>query len=151
VSSEKSRAEIERTLRRYGAERFGYAQEDTRAAIVFEVAHRRVRFILPLPSKNEPAFTKSSRYPYTRTPEQRGKLWEQATRQRWRALALAIKAKLELVESKIVTFEEEFLSHIVLPDGQTVGTHVRPRVAEMYATTRMLPLLPGVSQEGGSA
>jgi hypothetical protein len=45
------------------------------------------------------------------------KAWKQAYHQRWRALALAIKA----VESGIATFEEEFLAHIALPNGSTVG------------------------------
>ena len=35
--------------------------------------------------------------------------WEQACRQRWRALALVIKAKLEAIDAEISTFEEEFL------------------------------------------
>ena len=42
-------------------------------------------------------------------------------RQRWRALALCIKAKLEAVECGITSFEEEFLAHVVMPNGQTFG------------------------------
>ena len=68
--------------------------------------------------------------------------WEQACRQRWRALALVIKAKLEAVESGITTFEDEFLAHIVMPDGQTVATHIKPRIAEAYEGGRMLALMP---------
>lgn len=40
-----------------------------------------------------------------------------------RALALCIKAKLEAVQAGIVTFDEEFLAHFLLPDGKTVGDH----------------------------
>jgi hypothetical protein len=34
---------------------------------------------------------------------------------RWRALLLMIKAKVEAVESGVVTFEDEWLAHFVLP------------------------------------
>lgn len=47
---------------------------------------------------------------------------------------LVVKGKLEAVESEIVTFEEEFLAHLVLPNGQTVGSEVRPMVAQAYET-----------------
>jgi hypothetical protein len=61
---------------------------------------------------------------------------------RWRCLALVIKAKLEAVESGITTFEDEFLAHIMMPDGQTVGQHVRPNIASAYEQRSMVPLLP---------
>jgi hypothetical protein len=66
-----------------------------------------------------------------------------ACRARWRALALVIKAKLEAVESGITTFEEEFLAHIVLPDGTTLGQWAAPRLAHVYDTGAMPPMLPG--------
>lgn len=65
-----------------------------------------------------------------------------AERQRWRALALVIKAKLEAVEAGITEFEEEFLAHIVLPNGGTVGQFMLPQVATAYETGQMPPLLP---------
>jgi hypothetical protein len=71
---------------------------------------------------------------------------EVARRQRWRALALAIKAKLEAVESGIATFEEEFMAYIVLPDGQTVGEFLSPQIEAAYSSGRMPPLLPGIGE-----
>ncbi len=74
----------------------------------------------------------------------------QAERQRWRALLLVLKAKLEAVESKIATFESEFLSHIVLPDDRTVAQHVMPLIAQAYETgamPRRLLALPGRQSE----
>ncbi|WP_198651245.1 hypothetical protein [Salinicola sp. CPA57] len=67
--------------------------------------------------------------------------WEQACRQRWRALALVIKAKLEAVESGITMFEEEFLAHIVLPNGGTVGGWMLPQIKKSYDSGSMPPLL----------
>ncbi len=67
--------------------------------------------------------------------------YEQAGRQRWRALALVIKAKLEAVESGVETFEDAFLSHIVLPGGGTIGRWLKPQLQEAYVGGKMPPLL----------
>ena len=136
VPADRSRAEIERTLQRYGAVSFMYGWEGRRALVSFRAHDRMIRFELPLPDREDPAFT------VTPTGRQRSepqvlKAWEQATRQAWRALALAIKAKLEVVEAEIATFEEEFLAHIVLPDGTTVGQRALPTVAEAYESGAM--------------
>jgi len=52
------------------------------------------------------------------------------------------KAKLEAVEAGISVFDEEFLAHIVLPDGRTVGQFMTPQIEEVYAHGRMPTLLP---------
>src|SRR3712207_3164132 len=93
VSSSRSRDEIERTLERYGADQFLYGWQEDNAVVGFRMQGRQVRFVLPLPSKSEKRFTEHSRG--LRSPEAAHKEWEQAVRQRWRALALVIKAKLE--------------------------------------------------------
>lgn len=123
VSVDKSRTEIERTLKRYGADRFAYFTEADRAIVVFEAKQRRIRFDLPVPKAND-------------------RKGEQLQRSRWRALLLCIKAKLEAVESKIETFEEAFLAHVVLPDGLTVMQHTRERIEIAYNGGEMVPLLP---------
>ena len=55
---------------------------------------------------------------------------------------MVIKAKLEAVESGISIFEEEFLAHLVLPDGKTVGQFMLPQVEAAYETGKMPKLLP---------
>ena len=52
-----------------------------------------------------------------------------------------IKAKLEAVESGISVFEEEFLAHLVMPDGKTVGQSILPQVEAAYQTGKMPSLL----------
>lgn len=141
VPSDKSRAEIDRTLSRYGATGFMYGWSDKNAVIAFEMKGRRVKFILPLPDKNSKEFTETPRRGYLRTPEQIETVYEQAVRQRWRALALVIKAKLEAVEAGITEFEEEFLAHIVLPNGSTIGQFMIPQIENVYRTGKMPPLL----------
>lgn len=123
VPVEQSKTEIERTLARYGAQRFAYFTEVDRAIIVFEARERRLRFDLPLPKGDSDKDAKSRR-------------------QKWRALLLCIKAKLESVESKIETFEEAFLAHVVMPDGRTVAEHTTPRIAAAYKGGEVPALLP---------
>lgn len=145
VTVESSRAEIERTLARYGATSFAFGWDQQRALIEFAVHNRRVRFVLPLPDRNDPAFTTYKRGQFSdvqkRTPDEATKRWEQACRQRWRALALAVKAKLEVVDVGISTFEDEFLAHVVLPDNSTVGQWLGPQIAAAYETGTMPPML----------
>lgn len=141
VPVEKSRAEIEKMITRYGATQTVFMNAPDRSVILFECKGRRIMFTLPLPSREDKKFQRDGRGSM-RSPQKRQEAWEQACRERWRALALVIKAKLEAVESGITEFEDEFLSHIVMPDGQTVGTHLRPRITAIYETGKMLPLLP---------
>ena len=149
VSSEKSRVEIERIVQRYGADQFMSGWQDDAAVVAFRMGARYVRFILPLPTKNERRFTHHSRG--IRTPEAAVKEWEQAGRQRWRALALVIKAKLEAIVSGISTFDDEFLSNIVLPSGETAGQWLRPQIDEAYRLGTMPPLLPMLPPPDGGA
>ena len=104
----RTRDEIERVLARYGADAFGYARDADRSVVSFKAQGRFIRFAMAVP------------------PE------AQEERQRWRALLLVIKAKLEAVESGITTFEEEFLAHVVLPDNRTVGDWLLPQVEQAY-------------------
>ena|ERR1700749_4414216 len=144
VSSSKSRDEIERTLQRYGADQFMYGWKDTDALVGFRMEGRNVRFVLPLPSKTDPAFTEYvSRGRLTsRAPEASARLYEQAVRQRWRALALVIKAKLEAVETGISVFEDEFMANIMLPDGKSVSEWMRPQIEQAYLSRQMPSMLP---------
>jgi hypothetical protein len=148
VSAEKSRAEIERTLTRYGATAFMYGWEGERAVLGFRAHNRMLRFILPMPDRA------SAEFKYTAhanswakqklSDDASAKKYEQAVRQRWRALALTIKAKLEAVDTGITEFESEFLAQIVLPNGQTMADHARPLIAVAYETGDMPLLLPNL-------
>lgn len=142
VTSEKSRGEIERTLARYGADQFFYGWQEAAATIGFRMHERRVQFLLPLPDRTDEAFTLTPSKKYQRSERDQEAAYEQAVRQKWRALALVVKAKLEAVESGITTFEEEFLAHIVLPSGQRVGAWMIPQVTKAYELGTMPPLLP---------
>lgn len=149
VSVEKSKMEIEATVRRYGADGFMSGWVDDRATIQFRCRDRHVRFVMTLPKRTEKRFTEYKRgYSiHARSPAQAAQLWEQGCRQKWRALALLVKAKLEAIESGIGTFESEFLANIVLPNGDTVYESTREAIATAYADNSQTKLLPnyGVS------
>jgi hypothetical protein len=144
VSVATTKTEIEATLRRYGATQFisGWS-EDTVAMVGFTMANRQIKFLLPLPRKDEFWETDSGR---RRTSDEAAeKAWEQACRSRWRALGLAIKAKLEAVAVGISTIEDEFLANIVLPNNTLVRDHTGPAIERAYKSGLMPPsLLPAL-------
>jgi hypothetical protein len=141
VSSSRSREEIERTLMRFGATDFAYGWNETRAILGFVINGRQVRFTLPMPDRKSPEFTLTPAKRFRRTPEEAAKAYEQAVRSKWRSLAIVIKAKLVAVSDKIVTFEQEFGMHMVLPDGRTVAETVIPEIAHAYASGQVKPML----------
>jgi len=120
----QSRMEIERILERAKAKQFGTAVDYdlAQARVQFKLHDRVVRFVIALPDPKKVG---------------QGVRYEQAERQKWRALLLVIKAKVESVENQIETFEESFLANIVMPNDQTVAQIVRPLIAESYSTSRM--------------
>ena len=141
VTSDRSRSEIERTLTRYGATSFAYGWQESSAMVGFAAHGRQVRFVLPMPDRKSRDFTHTPSRGTLRSPSEATRAYEQAVRQRWRALALVVKAKLEAVEAGITSFEVEFAMHMVLPGGSTVADHVLPEIATAYETGRVRPRL----------
>lgn len=140
VPSDRSRAEIEKILTRYGADEFAYATRRDMAVVQFTAEGRTIRFTVPLPDRDDKAYTRTPTGK-VRSSTQAEAAYEQSVRQRWRALALVIKAKLEAVASGIVTFEQEFLPHILLPGGRTVFEETAPAIAQAYESGQVRPLL----------
>jgi hypothetical protein len=139
VSPEKSQQDIRETLRRYGATRFGVMEEEKKAYIMFEYNRLQIQLTIGLPSKDEFQRTENGR---SRKQSSVTEAYNQAIRQRWRALLLAIKAKLEAIECGISTIEKEFLAFVILPDGSQLGDRIIP-VIEDIKTGKMPRLLIG--------
>lgn len=141
VAVSRSKQEIDKTLTKYRAERRAIMEEPGQAVVMFERDGRRVQMAMFLPHPDAEEFKrKRSGRGFTSGDFDQEK-HEQACRQKWRALGLVIKAKLEAVESGITTFEKEFLAHIVLPNGKTVSQWLHPQLADVYKTGKMPPLL----------
>lgn len=62
VPVSSSRSEIEDILARYGATKFAYFSEDSRACVAFELGEKRIRFVLPLPDKQSEEFRTKKHY-----------------------------------------------------------------------------------------
>lgn len=130
VPVQQSRTQIETLLERHKAKQYGTAVDYDllQARVQFRLHDRIVRFVIGLPD-----------------PKKLGQAERlaQAERQRWRALLLVIKAKLESVENTIETFEQAFLANIVLPNDKTVAEAIAPAIASAYKDGRMPKLLEG--------
>lgn len=98
VPPSKTRDEITCDLRRFGASRFRYYEDEERATIGFRVDAEGIDVAISLPMTGG----------------------AQEVASRWRTLGLAIKAKLALIECGGSTFEREFLADIMLPSGMTI-------------------------------
>lgn len=144
VDPSRSRLDIERTLKRYGATQIAYGWEKERAVVQFAMRNRRIKFILPLPSERDDAIrlTATGR---KRMQNRLNTVYERAVRQSWRALLLSITAKLESVESGIEEFEEAFMAQLILPNNHTMSEEMLPRIHEAYEHGGMpaFPLLEG--------
>lgn len=127
VPFEKSVAEIIGLVRRAGADQIGQMESRVSFTLQFTMADRMVRFRVQFPDRAEIQRLTGPRSDPTRVEEQ----WR---RQRGRALLLVIKAKLESVESGVETFEQAFLSNVVLADGSTVYERVAAPIADEYKT-----------------
>src|SRR5574337_2150563 len=145
VGADKSRAEIERTLQRYGATGFLYGWNQDRAVIGFHMHNRQIKFVLQMPDRMDESFWTTPGRHRRRVESQAHAAWEQATRQRWRALAVAVKAKLEAVEGGIATFDGELLPYIVLPGGETVADFMLRQIEAAYTTGKIPKMLPALA------
>ena len=147
VPSENSRAEIEKIICRYAGRdaEFSSGRMAGKAAILFVACGRKVKFVVPLPTEAEAgigARRKNAASGSVVSESQKAAWIELETRRRWRCLLLAIKSKLVVVATGIATFEEEFASNIVLPDGSTVGDVIIPEIARVYSAGGGRLLLP---------
>lgn len=139
VPIERSRAEIEHTLSRFGAERFMSGWDQQRAYIAFMAHGRAIRLAIEMPDKA--GFARTPKTKKMRAADEAMRAWEQACREKWRGLALLVKAKLVAIDNGDATFENEFLAYTVLPEGQTVSEWLQPQIVQTLATGRMPPLL----------
>lgn len=142
VPIEQSQMEISALLRRFGATSLSVGYKDNRSFIIFRVKDRYVRLTLAAPSQQDRRFAVDGRG-RPRDAAGRQKARDQEYMRLWRCMVLLVKSKLTAIDEGIVDFETEFLPHIMLPNGETVGQHVRPALSTAYETGEMPRLLPG--------
>lgn len=125
VPVSRSKVAIEMLLQQHGATEFASGWDPTHDRLQFHLFDRTIRFTLPRPNPKDRKFTHDKRG-YSRASSTIAKAIEQADRQRWRALYLVIRAKLEAVEAGIAVFEQEFLAFVVMANDLTVGDVLVP-------------------------
>lgn len=142
VSVERSRAEIEATVRKYGGDRFcSLWLDDQTQAIGFRIKGYWVRFDLKMPTEAE------ERVSRTATGLRRSEVGRKAAldaeeRRRWRVLLLRIKARLEEVTDYGVPVRDAFMANLVLPAGETVSEKIGVLITEEAGDTAGAPTLP---------
>lgn len=121
----RSRMALEALLRAHGATGFMFGWNDQQDRIEFALSGRHIRFVLP---RIEPARVRETPRGRQRTPAVIEAKQQQADRQRWRALYLVVRAKIEAVDAGIAEFDQEFLAFLVQRDGRTVGEVLLPQL-----------------------
>jgi hypothetical protein len=117
----------------HGAYGFRCASEQGKAAVAFSSDDRRFRLVLSLPGSEAPSSGRAgSPLAQDGTPPG-SRTAQEVARRRWRQLSSLIRAKLEAVDSGIVTFDEEFFAYMVMPGGGTVFEASWPGIAAAYA------------------
>lgn len=141
VSVEKTKAELDSLLGKHGATARGVLSDDQegKAYVHFVLGGERFQLVVPLPKLQEfPNKGEQPRDWYAWTDAKRGewryRTWEQACRERWRAVLLLVKSKLEIVRLGMSSVRHEFMADLVLANGKTV--------AEMMASDDGQRLLP---------
>lgn len=141
VPVERSRAEIERLLKRAGASAFFTSTDEEKglAVVGFRLAERLFRIEVVKPTARDAP--SPSKHSHVSKADQADRWCNAEERRRWRVQVLLIKAKLEAVAMGGTTVEREFLADMLTPNGQTVGQQAFPALAAAYKTGKMPPLL----------
>lgn len=122
----KTRAEIEYLLIKYGADKFFFGSSKEGQGIAFE--YKRIPVKIAIPNPNKCRFDTNASY-------------EREQRRMWRVLLIALKAKLEMIDAGLTTFETEFMSQIALPSGQSVAEWFNPQLQNLMEIGEMPKLL----------
>ena len=147
----RTKAELEQLLRDHGAdavlagENFAAAQ----AFVAFQLKGRNVRLDVPLPRRDDRAFThkrvNASTTKHKRSELEARRAWEQGCAERWRSVWLLVRAKLEAIELGHTTIDREFLHDMLVGDprdGRTLGDALARGELDGVLTAPGVPLLP---------
>ena len=142
VDPVRTRAEIERTLQRWGIAEFISGVVPGGPVIAFKYKGLTVRIQVQLPLEDDPEVVYTPAKGLKRSAGEQKRVYEQLVRQRWRAMLLLLKAKLESIELGIASFEGEFLPYMVLPSGETVTERLMPEIYHALESGESFPMLP---------
>jgi hypothetical protein len=147
VQAGSTKGQIEDLLTSHGCDRYGTMADFATAWILFQHEGIGYKISIQLPDPDDKAFTEyvSRGTRYARADTAARDLYVKELNRRWRALYMVMKAKLVAVDEGITTFVDEFLSHAVLPGGDSFGEHYAPELRKAALDGRM----PGVLELPG--
>ncbi|MBA7487089.1 hypothetical protein ES707_22651 [subsurface metagenome] len=122
----RSRQKIEELLESYGIDESFMGRSPRGDGIGFKYNGKVYKMNVPAPSKEN------------KTEKQ----YEQQLRQRWRILYMSTKMKFEEIDAGVISFEDQFLAQMCLPNGSTVADFMRlPENIQRLEQTKMPKLL----------
>lgn len=140
VAIDTTTQQIKNMLRKAGAVAFATLEENASAAIAFRLHDLNIRMTIPMPDRFSRRFTHTEEKQLVRNDDAAERLWEQACKERWRALHLCVKAKLEAIDAGVETFEDAFLAHVQTDTGQTIGERIKPQLVAIIAGSAPLQI-----------
>jgi len=125
----RTKVQVQELLVNYGIDEFFFGSSPRGDGIGFKYEGRVYKHNVPMPNPDD--------YRYDNQ-------YKQAIRQRWRIFYMSLKMKLEEIQSGGMTFEDQFLAMMALPDGSTVGDFMRlPENLARLKSVEMPKLLTG--------
>jgi len=118
----RSKQKIEELLTSYGIEESFLGRSPRGDGIGWKYKGKVYKKNVPMPSKDD------------KTEKQ----YEQEVRQRWRILYMSMKMKFEEIDADVISFEDQFLAQMSLPDGSTVADFMKlPENIQRLEKTKM--------------
>ena len=122
----RSKQNIDELLVSYGIEESFSGRSPRGDGIGWKHKSKVYKMSVPVPSKDD------------KTDKQ----YEQEMRQRWRILYMSMKMKFEEIDAGVISFEDQFLAQMSLPDGSTVADFMKlPENLKRIERTEMPKLL----------
>ena len=140
VATDRSIGELKKIVQNYGGGDFAYVERVDMAIVAFKMNKRTLQYKIDLPPRDDRKYTHTESRGSERHSSDARKLWEKDCRQKWRVLVLLVKATFEAIENDLMSFDQAFMSSIVLKNGQTLGDRFLPELDKIISTGT-LPLM----------
>jgi len=120
VSIKDTKLHIEKLLLNWGIEEFFFATSPRGDGIGFRYKEKTYKLSVPI-KKDMP---------------------DKEQRQMWRILFMSLKMKLEEIDAGLISFDDQFLSQMALPDGSTVSDFMKlPENLSLLQSSKMPKML----------
>lgn len=123
----RTKVQTQELMTNYGIKEFFFGTSPRGDGIGFKYEGHVYKHNVPMPSRDDYGTDRQ---------------YEQAIRQRWRIFYMSLKMKLEEIQSGGISFEDQFLSMMTLPNGSTVAEFLRlPENVALLSRSEMPKLL----------